>query len=285
MQLSVGQVLLSKFSNIRTVVNKTDSIDETFRFFKMEVLAGEDDMEATVKENGCTFSFDFSKVYWNSRLHTEHERVTQELEAGEVVLDVFAGVGPFALPACKKGCLVYANDLNPHAYSALCANAKQNHVQDRLKAYNVDGREFIAFATQELLDKALKNLREGSQDTKPVTVYSHVIMNLPALAVEFLDAFQRLFVAVPSHLRHLIDLPKVHCYCFTKSPNPSEDALRMVEEKLGVALKEDACSVFSVRAVAPSKQMMRVSFRLPNEVAYGRLELQHQKIPSATGKG
>jgi tRNA (guanine37-N1)-methyltransferase len=41
----------------------------------MEVLAGIDDMMTEVRESGCRFRFDFSKVYWNSRLHTEHGRL------------------------------------------------------------------------------------------------------------------------------------------------------------------------------------------------------------------
>lgn len=55
----IGQVILDvnvchystnnqKNKNIKTVVNKLDSIDHTFRFFKMEILAGIDDMSATL---------------------------------------------------------------------------------------------------------------------------------------------------------------------------------------------------------------------------------------------
>ena len=33
----------------------------------MQVLAGEEDFDVSVKECGCTFTFNFRDVYWNSR--------------------------------------------------------------------------------------------------------------------------------------------------------------------------------------------------------------------------
>ena len=42
--------------------------------------------------------------------------------------DVFAGVGPFTLPAAKKGCGVLANDLNPSSFEYLQKNINDNHV-------------------------------------------------------------------------------------------------------------------------------------------------------------
>ena len=71
----IGRILLeTSREGVRTVVNKTNTIDNTYRNFSMEVLAGEDDFLVNVKENGESFQFDFSKVYWNPRLSTEHER-------------------------------------------------------------------------------------------------------------------------------------------------------------------------------------------------------------------
>ena len=80
-------------------------------------------------ESNCVFSFDFSKVYWNSRLHTEHDRLVQLFAPDDIVVDVFAGVGPFALPAAKKGCGVLANDLNPESYKWLAHNVESNKVK------------------------------------------------------------------------------------------------------------------------------------------------------------
>ena len=39
-----------------------------FRYFAMELLAGENNMIAKTTEWGVTYQFDFSKVYWNPRL-------------------------------------------------------------------------------------------------------------------------------------------------------------------------------------------------------------------------
>ena len=80
-------------------------------------------------ESDCRFTFDFSRVYWNSRLHTEHTRLVDMFHPDELVADVFAGVGPFALPAAKKGCAVLANDLNPESYKYLNINIKGNKVR------------------------------------------------------------------------------------------------------------------------------------------------------------
>ena len=43
------------------------------------------------------FSFNFGKVYWNSRLQREHTRLVDSLPQGTTVADMMAGVGPFAV--------------------------------------------------------------------------------------------------------------------------------------------------------------------------------------------
>jgi tRNA (guanine37-N1)-methyltransferase len=58
-----GEVLIDKNPVIKTVVNKTNEIDNTFRNFKMELLAGENNMVTQARENGFAYQFDFSKVY------------------------------------------------------------------------------------------------------------------------------------------------------------------------------------------------------------------------------
>jgi len=50
----------------------------------------------------------------------------------DVVADIFAGVGPFAIPAAKKGCAVFANDLNPISAKYLMENVDENRVNGHL---------------------------------------------------------------------------------------------------------------------------------------------------------
>ena len=224
----------------------------------MDLLAGEDKMVTTVKENDCSFTFDFSKVYWNSRLHTEHARVIKELKKTDTVMDVFAGVGPFAVPACKRGCQVYANDLNPHAYKALCENAEKNKVSRKMYPFNLDGREFLKKVVGKLIVA-----RSSGQPFPP----TQVIMNLPASAVEFLDVFRGILADITED-RDSVPLPVVHCYCFTKSSTPKEDCLEQVERMLKGKLT--TFDIFEVRDVSPNKLMMRVRFVLPSDVAYAK---------------
>lgn len=206
-----------------------------------------------VKENGMTYEFDFSRVYWNPRLSTEHQRVVQLVKRGDTVFDVFAGVGPFAIPAAHSGANVLANDLNPESYRWLQHNSKLNKVEKKVKTFNLDGRAFIQGPVKQELPALLK----GKASV-------HVVMNLPALALDFLDAFRGLLYQEPSCDENL---PTVHCYGFSKDDNPDTDVVKRASSSLGVPL-ENRCSVHFVRNVAPNKDMMCVSFTLPKEVLF-----------------
>eukprot|EP00123_Amoebidium_parasiticum_P015057 comp22762_c0_seq1/m.35561 comp22762_c0_seq1/g.35561 ORF comp22762_c0_seq1/g.35561 comp22762_c0_seq1/m.35561 type:complete len:529 (-) comp22762_c0_seq1:193-1779(-) len=264
----IGQVVLDKNPKLKTVVNKMDSIDTTFRFFKMEVLAGEDNFQTEVRENNCVFRFDYSNVYWNSRLGTEHSRLLSLFNKSDVVCDMFAGVGPFVIPACKRGCFVYGNDLNPASYQAMVDNAKANKLPAaKYKLYNLDAREFVRKVTEDV--------RQG-KDGCPA--YHQVVMNLPADAIEFLDAFVGLYADFPAGIK----MPRIHCYCFSKDENPQQDAINRVQAVLGTSLPSEYFKVFDVRDVAPQKLMMCVSFDLPEEAARRKQGQPKDIEPQAT---
>jgi len=166
---------IKKTPQVKTVVNKLDSIENTFRTFKMELLAGEDNFNVEVNESDCLFQFNFKEVYWNSRLQMEHNRLVNLIPKGSIVCDMFGGVGPFAIPCAKnRSCIVFANDLNPKSFESLIQNSKLNKVEEKVKSYNLDARDFV----RKLINENI--------------FFEHVIMNLPASAIDFLDVFKGL---------------------------------------------------------------------------------------------
>lgn len=257
----IGQVFLDKIPTARTVINKLDAIDNTYRNFAMEVLVGENNTIVSVKESGIIYRFDFAKVYWNPRLCTEHAALVKLLEPGDVLYDIFAGVGPFAIPAAKKGVKVIANDLNPESCRWLFENARANKVMDRTNVFNKDGREFIRVDVKNDILERREKKAEGKE---------HMTMNLPAIAVEFLDVFAD-WLSNDEVKKVCTQALTIHVYCFVKAAKTDDFralARLLVEDNLGVKLNDDdsLTKIHHVRNVAPNKEMMRVSFELTRDL-------------------
>ncbi|KAI9296696.1 hypothetical protein K502DRAFT_289058 [Neoconidiobolus thromboides FSU 785] len=255
----LGQVILEKNPNIRTVINKTDIIDAQFRNFQLELLAGEPNYEALVKECDCKFELDFSKVYWNPRLQTEHERIISQFKEGDIICDVMAGIGPFAIPACKKGQIVYCNDLNPVSYEYLIKNIKHNKlkIDENIFPFNLDGRDFIKKAFQLLYQKH----ESKSSGEEKIKIFDHAVMNLPATAIEFIDGFRGIFTTEQG--KRLANLPIAHVHCFSKSlDDPLSDLLNRASNALGRIILKDEVLLHHVRKVAPNKDMYCLSINL-----------------------
>lgn len=299
----IGQVLLDKNPTITTVINKTFDVgvESVFRTFPYEVLAGPDNLDVVVHEAGCEFRFNFGKVYWNSRLGTEHARLFEKFKEGEAVCDVMAGVGPFAVPAGKRKVFVRANDLNPDSYESLVDAIKRNKVGDFVMASCKDGREFIREATAELgqsprqvrLPSKIKISRHASEEERKTQadaaardvrtleeskVVSHYVMNLPASGIEFLDAFKGVYHGRQTDFSpHASQkLPWIHLYLFhVKLPTEEEEHRQICERishHIGAEVKLDnpelEMEIHYVRLVAPKKKMFCASFRLPASVAF-----------------
>ncbi|XP_058053441.1 tRNA (guanine(37)-N1)-methyltransferase [Anopheles bellator] len=267
----VGEVIKDKIADCRTVVNKSVSIDSTYRNFQMELLCGVPDYQVTVKENGSIFEFDFSKVYWNPRLSTEHEKIVKMLNKHDVLYDLYAGVGPFTVPAARKGCTVMANDLNPDSYTALVGNCARNKVTKNVQCFNKDAVDFIKQELrQDLLIRCADERFKGEL---------HITMNLPAMAVEHLEHFPGLFKGQTFALK---TKPLVHVYCFAKGVDDKKIiAQKLVEHWLGTEVLENLKEIAFVRNVAPNKDMMRVSFYLTDDTLSGATNSVRKRLNSA----
>jgi len=212
-QKIIGEVILKSNRNVHTVLSKMGAVNGTFRTRAFDFLAGEQTTVTTHKENGCQYRVDIAKVYFSPRLSHEHQRVASSVQEGETVIDLFAGVGPFAILIARthENVQVYAVDANPHAVEYLETNIRINRVIGKIHPLSGNARQVISGKTSGIADR--------------------VIMNLPGKAMEFVDVASR---AIKE--RGGI----IHFYFFTDSSNSLETVkARFVEvvEKSGRNVK------------------------------------------------
>ena len=161
----VADAIVESDLRATTVVNRASKVSGELRVREWDVLVGES-TETVHREYGHEFALDIAEVYFSPRLATERHRVVEQVQAGECALDMFAGVGPFAVPMAARGADVVACDLNPVAVAYLRENARRNSVDDRVTAVEGDVRE-------------LTDDYAGWAD--------RLVMNLPHTAGAFLD--------------------------------------------------------------------------------------------------
>ena len=83
-------------------------------------------MVTSHKEFGFVYHLDVTRVFFNSHLGHERMRVASQVKAGESVLVLFAGVGPFAVPLAARGAQVVALEKNREACLWLAENVRLN---------------------------------------------------------------------------------------------------------------------------------------------------------------
>jgi tRNA (guanine37-N1)-methyltransferase len=214
---------------VKTVLNRASKVTGEFRTREWEHLAG-DGTRTVHREYGCEFALDIADVYFSPRLATERRRVTERIEAGERVVDMFAGVGPFTIPAAKRGADVVAVDVNPVAIEYLRENAQRNNVEDRIDAIEGDVRA-VAADDENCADR--------------------LVMNLPHSADEFLEAAVRL--AGEDCVLHYYDIQHE-----SDPYGPGERAIRAAAGEYDVAVETRQ----SVRSYAPHELNIRLDVRL-----------------------
>jgi tRNA (guanine37-N1)-methyltransferase len=92
---------LREHKGVRTVLEKTKKFSGRLRTLKTRWLAGEKNLEALYKENGCEFRFNVESCYFSSRLASERTELASMVKKGENVLVLFGGVAPFAVVIAK----------------------------------------------------------------------------------------------------------------------------------------------------------------------------------------
>ncbi|UCG90544.1 MAG: methyltransferase domain-containing protein [Candidatus Heimdallarchaeota archaeon] len=157
----VGELILSRSLRLKAVLNKNDIIKGAERLYPIEYLAGEKIWQTWHQEYGVFIFVDLERAYFNPRLAEEHHRVAMSVKPGETILDLFTGVGSFALH-CAKGspCTIVAIDINPYAIDALQRSIKKNKLQGDIHSIIGDSRKILRL--QDYFDRIIINLPQKS---------------------------------------------------------------------------------------------------------------------------
>jgi tRNA (guanine37-N1)-methyltransferase len=181
--------ILKSRPNLHTVLFPASEVEGEYRTKRYEVLAGEPVTRTEVIEHGNRLYIDLSAAYFSARLATERQRIAKEVGKGEVVLDMFAGVGPFAIALRKKASLVIASDINPRAATLMLMNIRRNRAANVLPVL-ADARHLAGIIPWK---------------------FDRIIMNLPKSGESFLpDAFRLLRPGGTIHFYALVSAEGEH---------------------------------------------------------------------------
>ncbi|MCK4895453.1 MAG: class I SAM-dependent methyltransferase family protein [Candidatus Heimdallarchaeota archaeon] len=162
----IGEALYSLFPSLKTVYRKASAVSGQLRTRGLELIAGEKQCETIHHEHGVTIFVDACETYFSPRLVYEHKRVADLIKEGEVIIDLFTGVGPFPLHIAQNhNATIYAIDINHKAIKCLEKSLLLNKLKGLIKPLHGNCRE---------LASSLPNA-------------DRIIMNLPSYSLEYID--------------------------------------------------------------------------------------------------
>jgi len=193
-KLKAVREILERNRNIKTVFEKIGATRGEERVPKLRKLLGGKSITLH-RENGCSFYVDVKKVYFSPRMGSERLRIIEKVKKSEKVLDMFCGVGPFAVPIAKKASKVTAIDINKNAINLLKKNIKLNKLSN-IEYYCGDSSKIV----KKLKDK-----------------FDRVIMNFPLYSYKFLG----------EAVKKCSESSVIHLYSFIKDEDTGA-----IEEKI-----------------------------------------------------
>ena len=210
-KIDVAKAILLVNKSINTVYEKASQIKGKYRLRNLQLLYGIDDPETIHRENYAVFKVNLKKAYFTPRLVTERKRIVESpIAKGELIVDMFAGVGPFSIQIAKKHDVqIYAFDINLDAYKYLKENICLNRVESKVFPYNIDTKILLNS------DNKLANSLKGKVD--------RIIMNLPEKSLDFLEIACYLIKKSGGI---------IHNYQFCSKPNPGEQAIKQFSQIL-----------------------------------------------------
>ena len=165
----VAAAIMNVHRNVKTVFCQVGSVKGDFRTRALEHLAGENKTVTVHAESGCKFLVDVKECYFSPRLSYEHMRVAEQVKKGEIVVNMFAGVGCFSILIAKyvEASRVYSIDINSTAVQFMRQNIRVNGVYGRVVPIIGDAKEVIKAGLFNSATRVLMPLPEKAFEYLP----------------------------------------------------------------------------------------------------------------------
>jgi tRNA (guanine37-N1)-methyltransferase len=166
---TIAEAVMSVHRNVKTVLAQTSPVHGDFRIRKLEYIAGENKTVTMHRESECLFAVDVEKCYFSPRLFYERMRIAKQVKNGEVVVNMFAGVGCFSIIIAKHSKVkkVYSIDVNPAAVQYMQENVRLNRVYGKVIPLLGDAKEVIEERLHHMADRVLMPLPEKALEYLP----------------------------------------------------------------------------------------------------------------------
>jgi len=153
---------MNRHKNVKTVLAQISPVAGDFRLRRLAHVMGENRTCTVHKESGCAFAVDVDACYFSPRLLYERMRIAHLVQADEVVVNMFAGVGCFSIIIARHAQVakVFSIDMNPVAVKFMEENIRRNRVYGKVTPLLGDARAIIETHLQRCADRVLMPLPE-----------------------------------------------------------------------------------------------------------------------------
>jgi len=168
----IGEVILESIKNLKTVFLQRSSVSGEYRLRGLEVIAGNEKYVTYYREYGCKFLVNVATTYFSPRLSTERLRISNLVSPGEIVVNMFAGVGTFSVIMAKKHQIkVYNIDSNLDAYILSIMNSRINRLTDRIFSIHGDSQYILSSNSfKNRIDRVLLPLPERAHEFVDISI-------------------------------------------------------------------------------------------------------------------